>query len=62
MNKIRKYRFFCDKLSHWRAFGFSYNWDDGYYFGIYIYKYLVGIQKPCIKQAVVKTEDLRKDL
>ena len=64
-----KYRFFCDKLSNWRSFGVSYNWDDGYYFGIYIYKYLIGIQKPCIrkdwsfyKEAVVKTEDLRKDL
>jgi len=62
MNKLRKYKFFCDKLSHWRAFGVSYNWDDGYYFGIYIYKYFVGIQKQFIKQAVVKTENLRKDM
>ncbi len=57
-----KYCFFCDKLSQWRSFGVSYNWDDGFYFGIYFYKYFVGICKPYIKQAVVKTEDLRKDL
>jgi len=74
----RRYCFFCDKLSYWRAFGASYNWDDGYYFGIYIYKYFIGIHKLCnrrnhhhgivrknwnfYKEAIVKTEDLKKDL
>ena len=65
----KKYHFFCDKLCDWRAFGVSYNWDDGYYIGIYIYKYFIGIHKPFIrknwsiyKEAIVKTEDLKKDV
>lgn len=60
-----KYRFFCDKLSHWRALGVSYNWDDGFYLGFYVHKYFIGIHKTWPyekKEAVVKTEDLRKDL
>jgi hypothetical protein len=62
MSEVRKYSFFCDKLSWWRAFGVSVNWDDGVYFGIYFYKYFFGIQKIYVKQAMVVTEDLRKDL
>lgn len=50
-----KYRFFCDKLSSWRAFGVSVNWDDGIYVGIYFYKYFLGIQKAYTrKQNTVK--------
>jgi hypothetical protein len=62
MSKLQNYKFFCDKLSSWRAFGVSFNWDDGHYVGIYLFKIFVGIHKPHIKQAMVKTEDLRKDL
>ena len=36
MSKARKYVLFCDKMSHWRSFGVSYNWDDGHYFGFYV--------------------------
>jgi hypothetical protein len=61
MSKVNKYVLFCDKMSHWRSFGVSYNWDDGHYFGFYVYKYHIGIQRTLVKQAVVKTEDLRKD-
>lgn len=46
----KKYKFFCDKLSCWRAFGVSLNWDDGIYFGIYFYKYFFGIQKAYTKK------------
>lgn len=60
MSKMRKYYFFYDKLSSWRALGISFNWDDGHYAGIYLFNIFVGICKPYIKQAVVKAEDLRK--
>ncbi len=65
MSRMPRYRFFCDKLSHWRALGISYHWDDGFYFGFYVHKYFVGICQTWPyekKEAVVKTEDLRKDL
>jgi len=57
-----RFKFFCDKLSYWAALGVSFNWDDGVYFGIYLIKWQIGIQWYQTKQAVVKTEDLRKDL
>ena len=52
-----KYRFFCDRLALWRSFGISYHWDDGYYFGIYLYKYCVGIQKLHIKKTINKEKE-----
>jgi hypothetical protein len=57
-----RFKFYCDKLLCWVALGISFNWDDGVYFGVYLVRWQVGIQWYQKKQAVVKTEDLRKDL
>lgn len=61
-----KNKFFCDKLSGWRILGIGYgaDWGDRY-IGIYFWKWCIGfgeIYKDDIKEAVVKTEDLRKDI
>lgn len=55
-----RFKFFCNKLSGWIAFGVTLNWDDGVYFGVYIAKWLIGIQGYTKKQAVVMPEDLIK--
>lgn len=55
-----RFKFFCDKLSGWVALGITFNWDDGVYFGVYIAKWLIGIQSYTKKQAVVMPEDLVK--
>ena len=54
MNDEPKYSFFCDKLSCWRAFGVSFNWDDGIYMGIYFYKYFFGIHKTYVNKKTAK--------
>jgi hypothetical protein len=59
-SRFMRFKFFCDKLSGWIAFGVTLNWDDGVYFGVYIAKWLIGIQGYTKKQAVVMPEDLIK--
>lgn len=55
-----KFKFFCDNLTGWFAIGITFNWDDGIYFGVYIGKRLVGLQRYTKKQAIVMPEDLMK--
>lgn len=55
-----RFKFFADKLSGWIAFGITFNWDDGVYFGVYIANWLIGIQSYEKKKAVVMPEDLIK--
>jgi len=55
-----KFKFFCDRLVGWMAFGITINWDDGVYFGVYIAKWLIGLQSYKEKKAVVMAEDLIK--
>jgi len=62
-----KNKFFCDDLSGWRVFGFGYGVPSehgDWYIGLYLWKWSAGFgrYKDNVKQAVVKTEDLRKDI
>lgn len=55
-----RFKFFADRLSGWIAFGITFNWDDGVYFGVYIANWLIGLQLYEKKEAIVMPDDLVK--
>jgi hypothetical protein len=55
-----KFKPFVNKLSGWFAIGVTFNWDDGIYFGVYIARWLIGLQSVKEKRAVVMPSDLIK--